>query len=1029
MVEHLSSGFFCTHAEHDAQFKQHWDTLLHDNDDHTRCQGLQDFAARTDPKLKRNSHIPNFIDARYFYRGDHPWRTAEHYVNPNWMPDLTSQASLIEPEAAKLLYEGTSNDNEEPPRLCLLKHEHTIVDTSPSLEPDIDSACGEVDSFGVFLKGWSMFPFMNLQMSGRVHGIYLRIDDSKELGKSHMVQPQDIPNVLIGELSSWGYIKIYFLFPNIWLQRRRPNSTSILTDDQREVLYDRVIRPALESTMSSTDLGEIPMSFETARIQALATSTESGRVVNSRAQQLKNEIRPDRSHAFTLACRRNIRNERLCEFEDFRIFFVGKGMKDSERRSTYTDLYHSWTGRWREEFDIRYAPPKKHWFDLGRQFAPSAGNDKHVLLWKRCCIDKYYTARTKRYGHQKTLPLQRHHLASCRDLISATMTAAKDSPQFHAGLPHSVLYSKTKCEFVTNTVEVFDNDNINILAYGQSHINAVTSVAAATTATMKSAATSLICSKVRSSTGASNLGERDSQPREEHRQRGDVFEETMQGMMAKEAASGAYALNPDNDNADNQEQDAQGAEVIWQSDIMPTYQRKMLEATVAIGRHNATDPATLTRHLPFFIVRATTFSQFLRGSINKACMGFEMVLRDINSIHVEPELTATALMFLSLMRFSLLTKSLSLAPELYRDRWKSAPKKQQREKSSSLGEPSNSSLLDEEEEEQEVYEGMAMGSTMKKFGYGYFSPQKMDWASWRISRDHVDNFFRDEPAFARVMKARRSEVLGVDQALKVVGFIREWLRYATTAQQISAIYDFSIGFLMITYRGAIWEQLKINKTLAHHPQDVIKSLISGKVPLTFSNVARFVRDRDFKFPDLNTSNRVDHKGDPMNILEYLFGTTPYFTPDGVLKKREHWDPRMFRLAFAQVYAAFSARFTRREAAQWKQDFFCVVHATNPLLPVPDGTQLLSRKQKKGYAWAAFDWIEGLGPFKHPISCRELVQLVYPQGHGKHVTEYCRVNGGRYFDGVPPQLEYETEFFEKSANDIKRNMKRKLDSLG
>jgi hypothetical protein len=69
---------------------------------------------------------------------------------------------------------------------------------------------------------------------------------------------------------------------------------------------------------------------------------------------------------------------------------------------------------------------------------------------------------------------------------------------------------------------------------------------------------------------------------------------------------------------------------------------------------------------------------------------------------------------------------------------------------------------------------------------------------------------------------------------------------------------------------------------------------------------------------------------------------------------------------------------------WKETLFCVIHTTNPLLPVPDRTRLLLHKQgRKGYNWLVFDWVNGLGLFQGPLLSCELVKLVYPQGAGKH----------------------------------------------
>jgi hypothetical protein len=61
------------------------------------------------------------------------------------------------------------------------------------------------------------------------------------------------------------------------------------------------------------------------------------------------------------------------------------------------------------------------------------------------------------------------------------------------------------------------------------------------------------------------------------------------------------------------------------------------------------------------------------------------------------------------------------------------------------------------------------------------------------------------------------------------------------------------------------------------------------------------------------------------------------------------------LVFAKVRALFIKALPLKAVAKWQEDLYLVIYATNPLLPNPDGTSLLSQKQKgRGYAWLAYD---------------------------------------------------------------------------
>jgi hypothetical protein len=111
-------------------------------------------------------------------------------------------------------------------------------------------------------------------------------------------------------------------------------------------------------------------------------------------------------------------------------------------------------------------------------------------------------------------------------------------------------------------------------------------------------------------------------------------------------------------------------------------------------------------------------------------------------------------------------------------------------------------------------------------------------------------------------------------------------------------------------------------------------------------------------------------------------------------------------------------------ASWNGCLFLVIYAINPLLPSPDGTSMISRKHGSlGYSWLAFDWVHGLS-FKQAVSCHALVLKAYPQGGGTHAVICYKGVGGAIFDGEVPRLEYEDDFFGKSAVEIRRTMLKK-----
>ena len=200
-------------------------------------------------------------------------------------------------------------------------------------------------------------------------------------------------------------------------------------------------------------------------------------------------------------------------------------------------------------------------------------------------------------------------------------------------------------------------------------------------------------------------------------------------------------------------------------------------------------------------------------------------------------------------------------------------------------------------------------------------------------------------------------------------------------------------------------------------------LVSGEIPLAFDTVARFVSDPNRSLAlDLGTSNAAFHKGSPRSIFEYLFGPgDTYQGLSGKPKKRDHWKDKSFRAIFHQTLNLIGQRISPGELKQWQSDLFLVIHATNPLLPVPDGTVLISRKHnKKGYAWLAFQWDQDLGSAEKSITCKELLGRLR-----EGPPTWCKGNGSGYSWRHPPRLKFEDDFLGKTSNQVQKKMAQLL----
>jgi hypothetical protein len=1009
--QHLTKGIFCDVEEHEKVFQKHHWRLQKQDDSHSNCENLEFLGQKTDPRY--NTHIPDFLDKKYFYRGATLMTTPAHPVKkcPN-LTDIVRRAGAAE---WRDLFEGTAHPTQRsPPRICMHHEEYTARQPAPVIKTDIDSVCGYGENLAMFKRGWTFYPHTSNGnvIRGRIHGIHMRIEDpSSPLGYS-MVSPQEIPHLQGGCLPTWKPVDIFFLFPQMWLKRKGTSEPTVfLTMQQRREFYDLAFYPALEAVLDASDLYPFPRNFDIAIANSQVSSKERGRANESEAkvQLMGNSVSPDISSALTTTLHHFIDKNELSLFRNMIVFFDGKGLKEAHKANTYMNLNASWYRHWNSEIDETFCPKKQYWIDLGRQFGPGPVEDLgHTLLWKSCCLKKYWNARAKRFGHEKSLPLLQYQFAGIRDVISTSMTAQAGSPQSLAGAPHSAFYSKSKTFFVSSAFQVFENPNIDVLVHGERHLEAIANEGKASVPKLQQGATNFLHGKIRANENINKSSETDCEAREEHRLRGDLFYDLMEKLRAHERR----AIDVHD---------------------MTLYQHKLaFDMQRNIQQFADGDADFISRACPFYIVTSTSFGSFLRGSLNKALMGFEMVLSQIHGNSVSQELTATGLLFLSAVRYSILSKRVSFAPELFKDKWRYILPKRRNNAGDVFESPDEDSS--NHDVELEFCEGLAMKNAAKEYGYVWIGA-KINFSIWQLYPEHARNFFRQEPAFATAMKKRRNQVIRVDEAMVTVKIIQDWMedlwsnhRVPPQPAAVDLILDFCSGFIMILYRSAIWQQLFNNKVLSHNTKAIQEQLIAGNIAVSYANIVAFVQDKNPKARgklNFATSNRAFHKGDAKNVFDYLFKPGKlYDSPTGVIMKREHWEKKSFRMTYTSVYDLLSEYLSPERVASWNECLFLVMHATNPLLPSPDGTSMISRKHGSlGYSWLAFDWVHGLS-FKQAVSCRALVLKAYPQGGGTHAMICCKGDGGAIFEGAVPRLEYEDDFFGKSAVEIRRTMAKK-----
>jgi hypothetical protein len=162
------------------------------------------------------------------------------------------------------------------------------VSSNPALtySTDINSCCGWCTSFAAFINRWHFYKYCppGLGIKGKVHGVYLKVEDPALLSKYAWVAPEEIPHRLIGFLGSWHVIRIYLVFLKLWVKRKACRlSTANLTSLEETELYNLVIYPALISLLLATAFQDISSNLSIARAKAQARANKRGkqRIANS----------------------------------------------------------------------------------------------------------------------------------------------------------------------------------------------------------------------------------------------------------------------------------------------------------------------------------------------------------------------------------------------------------------------------------------------------------------------------------------------------------------------------------------------------------------------------------------------------------------------------------------------------------------------------------------------------------------------------------------------------------------------------
>jgi hypothetical protein len=1021
-VKHLSTSFFCSPEEHEEYFQDHEIELEDANMSHMDCRGISRLREMLDPDHPSNP-IPNVLSKPFLYRGDKMLGHSQHESQAR-NPNLAPRMRRLSVGTLRLAFEGT-RDHEvaEPTRICMYTHLSRSIHPAPTLTLDWDSFMGWATSFAAFSKGITCIPYSNAssQMKGKLHGLFHKIQPEAPESEPMFVSIEKLPHKYLGFLAGWSDISVYIVFPTIFLRRGagKRSYTTILTKKEETLFYECVLWPALKMCLPADQTNTMPETYddleaaahvreETARF---ATTTTTFSLL------MKFALQGEYCGPIWDEMQRQVQDPELALFKDMRIWYNGKNLKDSSRSKTCTELQTKWREIKSAQLDINYAPANLSWVDRGRQFSVKGSS----VLWKPCCSRAYHRARLMLGGTKSDLPLVQYQFAGLEDVASYTITPRAGTAQ-NLFFPYFQIYSKSKDFALQNGIPAFFSPDIEVLAHSLQTVSIVEQAGRQKTVTPAVAGRQYVSGKKRTSGNATSLVAREVQAREETRERGDVFEAVTRMLAREETVIIETAASPlDPDDYDAQLPTVQTSVVLadvtnYESYLATLRQKRIEEIGEGYPLH----------YDPLWVVDFEHLGGFFRGALNRALCGFEAVLSDMRNDTVTHAQTATACLLLQSARFSTLSKQEAEAPELFRNEW-TVPFRSHHQSVPNLDDGDNSVL--EGPLERIHCEGMDMRNSMRKYGFAWWAP-KMDWSRFLLKSEHAPNFFQHDADFIKRFKANQPHVQQEIEYYHLVNLVEEWLsNHGHNQRNLDIIFEFTWGFLMKSYRAEIWSTIVPSRFLNGHPNK--RNIESGILPLTAANMRENLIGEN-KWYLATWPNKPSYfMNDWMTLLRFTFEPGKTFEFIGkknktITKERFNWDKRGFRQHFEAVYNTLESYLGPRALTQWKENFYQIVHATNPLLPVSDNRRLVNtgkenNKTPLGWQFSSWSWPDSKLPADSgPVTGRTILETMASVHHQSRVM----LNKSNPRERTV-RLQFEADFDGRSLQYITREMENRF----
>lgn len=411
----------------------------------------------------------------------------------------------------------------DPVNLSLLKE--AVAPKYLSTFFDIDSFIALPRSLAVASCGLRLnfYPNPALNLKATLH---LKTPAIGKNGKIQNVSYHLIPHFCLGNLSGYSNFDIYIFFPSLYEEDRASN---ILTEHQLRRFVDKILLPSVYEVYPARVLQAIPGSYQQAKLNALASSTEARlRQTHSygRMQTIRYTFPANQLNALWESILDKVYEPDFQDFGKPLLLINAKNMKVSTAKPNLAEAFQTFRSDLDRILDWNFLSVHQAWIDIGKEYVDkrsrhaALGNEVEesgaTFLWRECCLKQFL--KETRFGEENGCSAATYHYwLMTRDTGNLTLEPTRKSPFQSGGLAYIQMYSKTKEIFDSLKNYPFSNEGLEGLALDAKLRQAMQSAGRSSSWDRKAALSAYLASKQRVHTALTGAELKSYGVREEYR--------------------------------------------------------------------------------------------------------------------------------------------------------------------------------------------------------------------------------------------------------------------------------------------------------------------------------------------------------------------------------------------------------------------------------------------------------------------------------------------------------------------------------